>query len=149
MQYAFFDTSALVKRYYEEQGTETVDSIVEGDDATVVVTSLSIVEAVSAFRRKHKAEEISRTAVDELVAVFFEEALAEFAILPMRETLFDRSLDLILDDDLRTLDSLQLSAAFVLRSAVDDVVFVCADEELVAVAEQKGFETIDPAADDR
>jgi predicted nucleic acid-binding protein len=148
VRYAFFDTSALVKRYYEKPGTETVDAIVEDDDTTVVITSLSIIEAVSAFRRKYNAEEISRSAVEELVAVFFEEALADFSVLPTRETLFDRSLDLVLDDDLRTLDSLQLSAALALRSAVDDVSFVCADEELVAITEQRGFEAIDPTIED-
>jgi len=34
----FFDTSALVKRYYDETATETVDELVENDHR-VVITS--------------------------------------------------------------------------------------------------------------
>ena len=52
MALLFFDTSALVKRYYEEPGTETVDTLIEGDK-TIVISSLSVVETVSAFRRKY------------------------------------------------------------------------------------------------
>lgn len=29
MEHLFFDTSALVKRYHEEEGTEAVDALVE------------------------------------------------------------------------------------------------------------------------
>ncbi|HET7324949.1 MAG TPA: type II toxin-antitoxin system VapC family toxin, partial [Halococcus sp.] len=87
---SFFDTSALVKRYYEEPGTEAVDSIIEGD-ATVVITSLSVIEAVSAFRRKQNTDDIPQTTVNGLIGAFFREALAEFVILPLHETLFERS----------------------------------------------------------
>lgn len=37
MTLQYFDTSALVKRYYEEPGTDRVDELVE-DDETVVIT---------------------------------------------------------------------------------------------------------------
>jgi predicted nucleic acid-binding protein len=58
MEYLFFDTSALVKRYYEEDGSENVDEPIEDEDSTVIITSLSIIEATSAFRRKHNRGEI-------------------------------------------------------------------------------------------
>ena len=41
MNRLFFDTSALVKRYYEEPGTETVDTLIEGE-STVVISSLAV-----------------------------------------------------------------------------------------------------------
>lgn len=53
----FFDTSALVKRYYEESGTDAVDSIID-DGGAIVITSLSVIEAVSAFRRKQNTDDI-------------------------------------------------------------------------------------------
>ena len=56
----FFDTSALVKRYYEETGTDTVDELIE-DNRTVVITSLTIIETVSAFRRKYNRGGFART----------------------------------------------------------------------------------------
>lgn len=67
MAYIFFDTSALVKRYYREQGTDTVDDIIEDEKTDIVITTLSVVEIASAFRRKHNRNEISRDAVDALL----------------------------------------------------------------------------------
>jgi len=84
MEIRFFDTSALVKRYYEEAGTERVDRLVEGDDA-VVISSLAIIETVSAFRRKYNRGQIAEETTNQLLSLFFEEALEEFVILPGNE----------------------------------------------------------------
>jgi len=144
MQNLFFDTSALVKRYYEEPGTEFVDSLVTDDDTKVVLTSIAVVETVSAFRRKYNREDIGDDVLDELLASFFDEALSDFLILPTEESLLVNSFELVLDDDLRTLDSLQLSAALSVSENVEELVFVSADKELVSVAENKGLQTQNP-----
>lgn len=78
MRYLFFDTSALVKRYYREPGTETVDELVEDADTQVVITTLAVVETASAFRRKYDRDEIGADRMNELLASFFGEALAEY-----------------------------------------------------------------------
>lgn len=142
MRHLFFDTSALVKRYYDEPGTELVDSLVTDDDTKVILTSIAVIETVSAFRRKYNREDIGDAVLDDLLASFFEEALSDFPILPTEESLLANSFDLVLNDDLRTLDSLQLSAAVSVSKDVEDMVFVCADGELVSVAKSKGLDTI-------
>jgi predicted nucleic acid-binding protein len=144
MQNLFFDTSALGKRYYDEPGTEFVDSLVTDDDTKVVLTSIAVIETVSAFRRKYNRDGISDNLLDDLLASFFEEALSEFLILPTEESLLGNSFELVLEDDLRTLDSLQLSAALSVSENVEDFAFVGADKELVSVAESRGLETINP-----
>ncbi len=140
----FFDTSALVKRYYEERGSETVDEIVESDEVRVVISSLSVIETVSAFRRKLNTGELARTDAETLISLFFDEALDQFVIVPMEEAVLQFSFDLVLEDDLRTLDSLQLSAAMATDAEVEDLVFVCADSELVSVAQAHDLETVNP-----
>jgi predicted nucleic acid-binding protein len=139
----FFDTSALVKRYYEEPGTDTVDELVESNQ-NVVITSLTIIEAASAFRRKYNRGEIQESAVNSLLAAFFREALDDFVIIPMDESIHQFSFGLILEDNLRTLDSLQLSAALSVQTPDTDVVFVCADADLVSVANSRGLGTVRP-----
>jgi predicted nucleic acid-binding protein len=74
----FFDTSALVNRYYEEEGSEVADQLVEAEDNEIVITSLSVVETASAVRRKQNRGELSGEQVDRLLSVFFEEALDAF-----------------------------------------------------------------------
>lgn len=140
----FFDTSALVKRYHEEDGTEQVDEMLDDEDADVLLSSLTVVESVSAFRRKHNRREISESEMEQLVGVFFREALDDFVIIPLEESLLRFSFELVLQDDLRTLDSLQLSAGLSLAEQLNDVVFVTADEELATVGEDYGLETIVP-----
>lgn len=144
MEHLFFDTSALVKRYCDETGTEVVDELIESEETTVVLTSLSVIESVSAFRRKYNTDDVSREVVNELIASFFREALSEFLLLPMEESLFEDSFELILEDDLRTLDSLQLSAALALTDEIEDLTFVCADGDLVTVGEKRALDSLDP-----
>lgn len=143
----FFDTSALVKRYAEEPGTETVDELIDDADATVFITSLSVIEMTSAFRRKYNRDDVTEETMLALLSTFFDEALSEFVVLPMDEALFDWSFELILDDDLRTLDSLQLAAALSLAADRTDLQFVCADETLVSVARSHELDAITPLAE--
>jgi predicted nucleic acid-binding protein len=144
MPHLFFDTSALVKRYYPESGTQTVDSLIESSETKIVISSLSIIETTSAFRRKHNQDDIPWDSLSELLATFFDEALSSFLIVPTDESLFGQSFELVLEDDLRTLDSLQLSAALDIAAATDEFRFVCADSELCSVASNRGLETINP-----
>jgi predicted nucleic acid-binding protein len=44
----FFDTSALVKRYHEEQGTDAIDALFAVADSSFVISRLGIVEMVLA-----------------------------------------------------------------------------------------------------
>lgn len=144
MSLFFFDTSALVKRYHEERGTEVVDSIIENPDSDIVISSLSIIETVSAFRRKYNTNEITEAEMNDQLSVFFREALDEFIVVPLAESIIEFSFDLILEDDLRTLDSLQLAAALSIHADMGDLTFVCADSELIAIAEDRGVDSVNP-----
>ena len=53
----FLDTSALVKIYYEEEGSRQVECIVEKADNEIYVSSLSRVEFVSVLNRKFRKKE--------------------------------------------------------------------------------------------
>ena len=136
----FFDTSAIVKRYHEESGTERVDELVENAEDDVIVSSLALVETVSAFRRKCNLGDLDEWEMMALVGEFFRESLQDFVVLPLEESLIGFSFDLVLDDDLRTLDSLQLSAGLVVAEELDNVTFVTSDEDLATVASGRGLD---------
>lgn len=140
----FFDTSALVKRYADEEGTQTVDRLIENPDKSIVITSLSIIEIASAFRRKYNRGAITERQRDGLLGSFFQEATDKFTVVPVDETSFEEAFDLVLEDDLRTLDALQLGAALAVPTPDLDLTFVCADDKLVEVAENQGISTINP-----
>jgi hypothetical protein len=62
----------------------------------------------------------------------------------MDESYHQFSFDLVLKVDLRTLDSLQLSAALSTVTESSAPTFVSADVDLLAVAADRGLETLNP-----
>jgi len=146
MAFYFLDTSALVKRYYDEPGTETVDRLVSSEMPTAI-SSLSVIETTSTFRRKYNRDEITESDTNALLGEFFREALDDFMIIPLDESLTQFSFELVTAHDLRTLDSLQLSAALSLSTDEEAPVFVCADSDLVSTAKQHGLDTVNPEAE--
>lgn len=142
----FFDTSALVKRYATEPGTETVDELIDSTDQSIVITTLSVIEMTSAVRRKQNVGRLTERQRDDLLAAFFTEATRAFTIVPVDDDAFVEAFELVLEDDLRTLDALQLGSALYLVDPALEPTFVCADENLVTVASKRGLPTIDPTA---
>lgn len=140
----FSDTSALVKRYANEDGTAVVDELVDEADETVVITALSVVEATSAFRRKYNRGAISERLRDDLLTAFFRGATGPFTVIPVDDAAYELAFDLVLEDDLRTLDALQLGTALDLERSITDMTFVCADWNPIDVASGRNLPTIDP-----
>ena len=110
--------------------------MIESSNEPIVITSLSVIEITSAFRRKYTRGELTEARRDGLLVTFFEEATDRYTITPVDETVFEIAFDLVLEGDLRTLDSLQLGAALELETSDREITFVCADEKLVQVARE-------------
>ena len=58
----FFDTSALVKIYHKEVGTELVEEIYENPENTIYISHLTKVELISALCKKYRTNDISHEA---------------------------------------------------------------------------------------
>lgn len=142
----FFDTSALAKRYVREPGTEVVDELIAESDQRVVISTLSIIEIASALRRKQNAGELTERLRDDLLVAFFREATEMFTIIPIDDAAFERAFDLVLEEDLRTLDALQLGTALELTMPSFEITFVSGDRGLVNTATDRDLPTIDPTA---
>lgn len=142
MKFYFFDTSALIKRYHAEKGTESIDRIFSEEDIAIVISSICITEMVSAMNRKKEDKTISKNDLDAALSRFFQDAIKEFLILELDDGHIKDSVALVLKHGLRTLDSLQLSVAIGLRESKP--IFVCADNKLVSVAEKEGLKAINP-----
>ena len=55
----FLDSSALIKLYHNEPGTERVDHLFAATDTTLVISELTAVEMYSALARKVRTGEIT------------------------------------------------------------------------------------------
>jgi uncharacterized protein len=56
----FFDTSALVKRYHREVGTDVIDDAFAQVSAMNVMSDISVIELYSAFTKKIRLGEITK-----------------------------------------------------------------------------------------
>ncbi len=141
----FFDTSALVKFFHEEEGTDIVTDLILEQNNEVWISELGRLEFISAvfrrFRNKELDEEQLNTAVDS-----FENQIAAFNIEPLGHAVLEEA-ELFIKNHGRThglkaLDALHLGTFSLLSEK--DWSFVVADGNLYNVAKVIGFNTINP-----
>jgi len=148
MKTYFLDTSALVKRYHQEVGTEVIDKIFGEEDKELFISDLSIIEFHSAIALKVRTREISRDAFSHLIGLFSNELdVGLYRVMRIDEAEKQEAVELLtkygLGYALRTLDSLQLAAMeSVGKENVDWV--VCADARFCEVIRLQGFQVINP-----
>jgi uncharacterized protein len=145
----FIDTSALVKYYHAEDGTQEVTRLLEEPAARHYISRLSLVETVSAFAVKCRMRHIDEREFDALRRRFYYDiAQGRVRMLPVTVARYQDATELIarhVQSRLRTLDALQLTMALALahRGMID--CFVCADQRLCEVAMAEGLIVINPS----
>lgn len=135
----YFDTSALVKLYVEEAGSELVK--VYAQKCLFVATSrVAYAEARAAFARAWREGMLGDQEYIEVVSNFKEEWLAFFT-LDVSDSVLQR-VDVLIDKyHLRGFDALHLASAVVLsRQIAGEVITVgCWDARLWDCYQQEGF----------
>jgi predicted nucleic acid-binding protein len=141
----FLDTSALIKLYHEEEGTEVVDNLVSQNQPVIVISDLSGLEMVSAMSRKVRAQEIKPETFT-AVLIAFEADLPAFDIQLVTGQTMSEARQLLKDwgiaYGLRSLDAIQLAVALSANRRQKLDLFVAADKRLTAVAEQESLPTL-------
>lgn len=141
----FFDTSALVKFFHEEEGTPEVTRLIIAETNEIWISELARLELISAFFRRTRSGEITDDQLARALAAF-EEQTESFNCDSFGHATMQEAEDLLKQfgksNGLRTLDALQLGA-FSLIAEIDWV-FVSADNNLCHVAEIQGYKTMNP-----
>ena len=143
----FFDTSALIKLYHQEVGTEHVERIFGQTENPIVISELAIVEVYSSLARKVRTQEISLHAQEEASENFAKDCTQRFVIEPLGSAVLQKAKELLQrygnTKALRSLDALQLAAGLVAR-AREELIFVCVDSRLLDVAAAEGLQILNP-----
>jgi predicted nucleic acid-binding protein len=66
----FFDTSALVKLFHYEEGSEVVTNLVNSSENEIWVSELSKVEFISALLRRYRSKEITQEEINIAISGF-------------------------------------------------------------------------------
>lgn len=141
----FFDTSALVKFFHEEQGTEIVTGIITDDENTIYVSGLARIEFTSAIYRRYRSREIDNYSLMEALKGFDEEFL-QFNVEPLGSAVLQEAENLLKSFGksygLRTLDALHLATFVLIKEA--DWFFVACDDNLINTAKAIGAMVFNP-----
>lgn len=134
----YADTSALIKLYVAEEGTDSVQDAVSR--ASVVAASrVAYVEARAALARAWRESRIGKQDVRHAVSGLNED-WERFLVLEVTSDLARRAGDLAEEHALRAYDALQLASALILKGAVGaEVSFLSFDEDLSHAAQSAGL----------
>lgn len=150
MNVAYFDTSALVKRYVTEAGSDWVNALLDSNDAPLVFTShLTIVEATSAFARRAREGSLPPETLQKVMSVFEHDVTARYHLLDVVPATIDTAQKLALTHPLRAYDAVQLATAQLAnreltRADKPPLTFLSADNRLVEVARATGLTADNP-----
>ncbi len=145
----YLETSALVKLYVYESGTERLLDLTASDAGhRFAILSLAEVEFRSAIRRRQRGGEIPDSAADELIESFRRHSEGKFLIQSFSDSLLDVALALIDSYPLKGHDAVQLAGYLVLRSVsgTEEPTFVCSDKVLLSAARNEGCPVLDPSS---
>jgi predicted nucleic acid-binding protein len=143
MQY-FFDTSAVVKIYHQETGSDRIFPLYR-DGETIVISELSKVEFLSTIHKKLRTGEITADTLEAVRDRFLNDCSARFVVVHVASFIVDAALDFLNKhariNHLFSLDALQIATLSVV--AEKDITFVCADKRLTALVKTVGFPIIE------
>jgi uncharacterized protein len=145
----YLDTSALIKLYVREVGTEQMLRLADRTAGNqLAVLALAQIEIRSALRRQERTREISGKLADQLLQSFQRHLEGVFLRQALSEALLDGACELVDRHGLFALDAIQLAGYFALKSSSGASVptFVSADRSLLRAADAEGIPLLDPCA---
>ncbi len=146
----YFDSSALVKYYAQETGTNWVRGLIDVQPANEIFTALATgAEIVAALKRRERMNLITATDVAAALAVFKNQFRIRFKALRTNDVVVDRAMDLAEKHNLRGYDAIQLASALLIEErmtiqGVGPLTLISADVELNQAAQAEGLLTDDP-----
>ena len=150
MSVAYFDTSALLKRYVTEIGSGWVNAVLAAADAPAVFTShLALVETTCAFARRLRDKTITVSAHAQSVAAFDYDVTYRYKVVDVMPQTIDAARQLASRHPLRAYDAMHLATACLLNQEVletgkSPLIFVSADDRLLAIAQAESLPTDNP-----
>lgn len=141
----YFDTSALVKLFHEESGTEVVTDLINNPENSIFISDLTRLEFTSALCRRYRNKEINDQELNEALSGFRED-YSRFHVEPLGQMVLQEAEELLMKYGktygLRTLDALHLATFLLIKE--DDWFFVASDDNLISAAKAIGILTLNP-----
>jgi len=143
----FFDSSALVKRYAQEDGTAWAQTVAARN--YVFLARVTQVEVIAAIERRKRTGTLAASDATAAIASFRAHLSTEYAMVDISKPLLNQAADLAEMHGLRAYDAIQLAAALQVENErrafnMPGLVLVSADLALNAAAAAEGLAVEDP-----
>jgi len=146
----YVDTSALVKRYIDEVGSDRLRATLDTQPApSIIVVHLIIVEVTSALTRRMREGTLTPAEYAQVQNAFRFDCLNEYEIVTAVGDIIDQANRLLERHPLRAYDAVHLAAAVVanqqlLANNLAPLIFLSADERLNNAASAEGLTVDNP-----
>ncbi len=137
--YAYFDTSAFVKRYVDEPGSLEIRRLLRG--RRPISSVLLRVEVPSALRRRRDEAALSARAFARLLRQV-EADDASWQLVPLSDEIVATARSRVLQQSLRTLDAIHLASAEALHREGLRIPFVTADARQADAGRTIGLDVV-------
>jgi uncharacterized protein len=129
----FFDSSALAKRYIEEEGSDQVDELCQRAEA-LEISIICIPEVFSALNRRRRENVISGSDYS-LIKNQFSTDIGDAILIDLTPAVITRTVALLENHSLRAMDAIHVACA--IESQTD--LFVSADQRQLTAAQNEGL----------
>lgn len=146
----YIETSALLKRYRTERGTDVIDELFDHKmaDDVFVTSYLTAVEVEAAAARALRGRLLNQTGYRTLLGSFAEDSGELIVPQPVSSTIVSDAAQPARRYALRAADAVHLATAVVARRAAGtETVYVADERELRAAAEGERFALLNPEQD--
>lgn len=146
----FLDSTALIQRYVTETGSAQVRQLVDRrTDCTLFVAQVTPAELVAVLMRRSRTTTIPEQTVNAARLLIDRHMQRQYEIVRLTDRINFRASALLVKHPLRAVDALQLASALeinqrLLNAGLPSLVFVAADDRLLAAAVAEGFPVLHP-----
>lgn len=139
----YLDTSAVVKRFIAEKGSDRVEEILRGGEPAAT-SKIGYAEVYGALARRRREGAISSRGYAQACRSF-EADWRTYIRVDLRDEVLQLARDLINRRPLRGFDAIHLASALTLgRELGQPITFVAADTRLLAAAEAENLSARNP-----
>jgi predicted nucleic acid-binding protein len=136
----YFDTSALLKRYLDEDGSDEVNDLFLKDNLYGSL-SLTQVEMSASFQKAVRMKLISANKASDALKDFLED-WQSFTRLRVTAAVIEKATDIAWKYSLRGYDSLHLASALLWQETLDvKITFAAFDNDLLLACHKADLET--------
>ncbi|MBC7869396.1 MAG: type II toxin-antitoxin system VapC family toxin [Chitinophagaceae bacterium] len=146
----FFDSSGVIKRYIDEVGSKWIRSVMPTSIGhRIHIAQITPIEVVSGVMRRRREGSITPRTARALRLLVDRHTKREYVVVRLTENIALMAEDLLEKYPLRGADAVQLASAIEINTVIAGIglsplIFVSADQRLLAAAVNEGLMTDDP-----